>query len=91
VAGSSEHGNERSGNFLTRWTTISFSRRTLLDGVSFTLECIVLREPGCYEHAVPVFELLRRTICPNVLPYPQCSHVFHAILALNGGYFPKQH
>jgi hypothetical protein len=38
VAGSCEHGNETSGyikgrEFLTRWETITFSRRTLLHEV----------------------------------------------------------
>jgi hypothetical protein len=40
VADSCEHGNEPSGstkawNFLTFWETISFSKRTLLHGVSY--------------------------------------------------------
>jgi hypothetical protein len=39
VAGSCEHGTESSGSinagyFLTRWVTVSLSRRTLLYGVS---------------------------------------------------------
>jgi len=34
-ASSCEHGNEPSGNFLSRWVTVSFSRRTLIHGVSY--------------------------------------------------------
>jgi hypothetical protein len=34
VAGTCECGNETSGNFLTSCKPVSFSRRTLMDGVS---------------------------------------------------------